>query len=172
VRTEDLDDSTRATVIDVCIEAHGLDDFRNLFTHIPGGGRHVLAYDGSALVGHAVATTRWLQPAGLQMLKTAYVDAVSTSPAHQGMGVGSSVMRRLANDANVDHDIACLDTDKVGFYAPLGWRVWRGPLAGRGPNGLVPTPDQRWIMVLALTRTPTLDLDAMLTIEMQPGRIW
>jgi hypothetical protein len=48
--------------------------------------------------------------------------------------------------------------------------VWRGPLAGRGPDGLVPTPDQQWIMVLGLSRTPALDLDAMLTIEIQCDR--
>jgi hypothetical protein len=44
------------------------------------------------------------------------------------------VVRRLAADADVDHDIACLDTDRVGFYAPLGWQVWCGPLAGRRPS--------------------------------------
>ena len=106
VPTEDLDDATRAAIVDVCIDAHDLEDFRNLFTHISSGGRHVLAFDGSALVGHAVVTTRWLQLAGLPVLKTAYVNAVSTGPTHQGKGAGSGVMRRLAADADVDHDIA------------------------------------------------------------------
>jgi hypothetical protein len=62
VPTEDLDDAMRATIVDVCIEAHGLEDFRDLFTHIPAGGRHVLAFDDSVLVGHAVATTRCSRP--------------------------------------------------------------------------------------------------------------
>jgi hypothetical protein len=50
--------------------------------------------------------------------------------------------------------------------------VWRGPLAGRLEEGLVPTPEQRGVMVLRLPSTPLLDLDALLTIECQPSRIW
>jgi hypothetical protein len=38
------------------------------------------------LVGHAVVTTRWHQHQDQALLRTAYVDAVATSPAHQGWG--------------------------------------------------------------------------------------
>jgi hypothetical protein len=37
---------------------------------------------------------------------------------------------------------------------------------------LIPTPEQRGVMVLRLTRTPSLDLDQQLTIEAQTHRIW
>lgn len=170
-RTEDLDEATRAAIIQVCIAAHQEDSFKNLFTHIPSGGRHFLAYQGSELVSHAVVTTRWLQPDGLPVLRTAYVDAVATQPAVQGQGFGSAVMRQLAREIE-DYTIACLETDKPGFYARLGWELWRGPLAGRGAQGLVPTPEQTGIMVLRLPLTPPLDLDRGLTIECQVGRIW
>ena len=43
-RTEDLDAPTRASIIHVCIAAHQKDDFNQLFTYIPAGGIHVLAY--------------------------------------------------------------------------------------------------------------------------------
>ena len=76
--TEALTAAQRSSVIDVCIAAHDNEDFRNLFTHIPSGGRHFLAYRGPELVSHAVVTTRWVQPDGQPVLKTAYVDAVST----------------------------------------------------------------------------------------------
>jgi len=65
-----------------------------------------------------------------------------------------------------------LQTDIPGFYERLGWDLWRGPLAGRGENGLIPTPDQRGVMVHRLPRTPALDLETLLTIEPQPNRIW
>jgi aminoglycoside 2'-N-acetyltransferase I len=116
-------------------------------------------------------TTRWLQPEGLPLLRTAYVDAVATSPAQQGRGVGSAVMRRLAS-AVTDYDIACLATERVGFYERLGWVEWPGPLAGRSDDGLIPTPEQRGVMILRLPRTPPLDLSVLLTIEVQPPRIW
>ncbi len=124
------------------------------------GGIHVLAYRGQELAGHAVATTRWLQPDGLPLLRTAYVDAVATLPAYQGQGIGSALMRHLAT-AIADFEIGCLETDRVSFYARVGWELWRGPLAGRRATVLLPTPDQQGIVILRLARTPPLDLDGL-----------
>src|SRR4051794_35741706 len=115
-RTEDLDAATRAAIIQVCIAAHQKDDFQHLFTtYIPSGGIHVVAYRGQELVSHAVATTRWLQPEGLPLLRTAYIDAVATLPAYQGQGIGSMVLRQIASELG-DFEIACLETDRVSFY--------------------------------------------------------
>lgn len=171
-RTEDLDPIARASVIGVCVAAHQSEEFHCLFSYIPSGGRHFLAYRGGELVSHAVVTTRWLQPASQPLLKTAYVDAVATHPAHEGRGYGSAVMRRLASAIDDDYVIGCLQTGRETFYTRLGWEVWRGPLAGRGAAGLVPTPDQTGVMVLRLSKSPALDLDAALTIECQETRIW
>jgi aminoglycoside 2'-N-acetyltransferase I len=115
-------------------------------------------------------TTRWLQPENLPLLRTAYVDAVATLPRYQGQGIGSAVMGHLAS-AISDYEIACLETERISFYTRLGWEAWRGPLAGRRGAELIPTPDQKGILILRLPRTPQLDLDSLLTIEYQ-GRIW
>ena len=171
VRTEDLNATTRASIIQVCITAHQEQDFKHLFSYIPSGGRHVLAYREAELVSHAVVTTRWLQPEGQPVLKTAYVDAVATLPAYQGQGYGSAVMQHLAENI-ADYAIACLETERPAFYERLGWEVWRGALAGRSEQGVIPTPEQWGIMILRLTQTPALNLDAGLTIECQAGRIW
>lgn len=170
--TEELSEAQRADVIRVCIAAHDKQDFENLFTYIPSGGRHFLAYDGSELVSHAVVTTRWAQPEGHRALRTAFVDAVSTLPSYEGRGYASATMHALA--ANIDdYEIGCLQTDNAaGFYARLGWELWRGPLAGRDGDELIPTPDQRGVMVLRLRTTPPLDLNVRLSIECQPSRIW
>jgi aminoglycoside 2'-N-acetyltransferase I len=169
--TADLDDGCPCGFIQVCIAAHHEGSFKNLFTYIPSGGRHFIAYHGAELVSHAVVTTRWLQPEGLPLLRTAYVDAVATLPIYQGQGYGSAVMRQLAMKID-DYAIACLETDKPGFYVRLGWELWREPLVGRGEQGLVPTPEQTGIMILRLPYTPPLDLDLGLTIEWQLGRFW
>src|SRR6266487_4332765 len=152
-RTEDLNAETRASIIHVCRIAHQKDDFTHLFSYIPSGGIHVLAYREQELVSHAVATTRWLQPEGLPLLRTAYVDAVATLPAYQGQGISSTLMRHLATVIS-DFEIACLETERVSFYARLGWEVWRGPLAGRRATELLPTPDQKGIMILRLREIP------------------
>jgi aminoglycoside 2'-N-acetyltransferase I len=170
--TEELNAALREEIIEVCVAAHEVEEFRRMFTHfIPSGGRHFLAYRGDEVVSHAVVTTRWAQPEGKAELKTAYVDAVSTLPKYEGRGYGSAAMNRLAATID-DYEIGCLQTDKAGFYERLGWELWRGPLAGRGEHGLIPTPEQEGVMVLRLPRTPPLDLDALLSIERQPDRIW
>ena len=171
-RTEDLPEETRTAIIELCVAAHQEDDFKNLFKYVPSGGWHFLAYSEDQLISHAMVTTRWLQPQGHPLLKTAYIDAVSTLPEYQGQGYGSAVMRRLVAEMDAEYGIACLETDREGFYERLGWQTWRGPLAGRKEGGLVPTPEQHGVMVLRLSQTPALDFDSMLTIECQPGRIW
>src|SRR5260221_8054084 len=93
-KTGALDAEMRAAIIQVCIAAHQEDDFKNLFTYVPSGGWHFLAYREDVLVSHAMVTTRWLQPEGQPLLKTAYIDAVSTLPTYQGQGYASALMRR------------------------------------------------------------------------------
>jgi aminoglycoside 2'-N-acetyltransferase I len=119
-----------------------------------------------------MVTTRWLRPEGHPLLKTAYIDAVATLPEYQGQGYGSAVMRQLADEIDREFAIACLETDRESFYGHLGWQTWRGPLAGRSEQRLIPTPKQHGIMILRLSQTPELDLDSMLTIDCQIGRIW
>lgn len=171
-KTKELTIEERAQVIDLCEEAHGV-DFSKLFEYLPEDGLHVIGYHGAQMVAHAVRTTRWAQPEGLPPLKTAYIDAVSTRASMQGRGIGSAVMRRIAEEiAREDYRLCALETDRPRFYTRLGWEVWRGPLAGRGANGLIPTPDaQGHVLILRLPGTPFFDLAGLLTIEDQ-GRIW
>ena len=172
LKTEELDADTRNAIIHVCVTAHQEEDFKNLFSYVPSGGWHFLALQGEQLVSHAMVTTRWLQPEGQPLLRTAYVDAVATLPAAQGRGHGSALMRYLAGKIGDEFVIGCLETDRVEFYERLGWETWRGPLAGRSEQGLIPTPEQKGIMVLRLSQTPALNLDSTLTIECQEERIW
>jgi aminoglycoside 2'-N-acetyltransferase I len=170
-RTEELDADTRAEIIRLCVAAHQEPDFERLFSYIPSGGRHFMAYRGGELVSHAVVTTRWLHVGTEQRLRTAYVDAVATLPAYQRRGYGTGVLQLLATNLP-DYDMGCLQSDTPEFYERLGWELWRGPLAVRTEEATIPTPDQRGIMVLRLDRTPALDLDGELTVESDGGRLW
>jgi aminoglycoside 2'-N-acetyltransferase I len=168
--TRQLDATARATIVELCTAAHQA-DFSRLFYYLPADGLHFIAYSDEQIVSHAVVTTRWLQPERRPVLRTAYVDTVATLPAYQGRGHGRAVMRELAASISA-YDIACLKTDRMDFFERLGWERWRGPLAARSGNELIPTPDRQNIMILRLARTPPLDLERLLTIEMQAGRIW
>src|SRR5437588_3308685 len=151
-RTEELNAETRASIIHVCRTAHQEDDFTHLFSYIPSGGIHVLAYWEHVLVSHAVATTRWLQPEGLPLLRTAYIDAVATLPAYQGQGIGSTLMRHLATVLS-DFEMACLQTERVSFYSRVGWEVCRGPLACRRNTARLSTPGHKRVMILRFAAT-------------------
>ena len=52
-RTLELDQPLRSEIIQLCIDAHNLDDFRNLFSHLPADGLHVLALLSGQLLAHA-----------------------------------------------------------------------------------------------------------------------
>lgn len=173
VKTCDIDDAARAEIIRMCETAHQ-SDFTRLFEYLPPDGLHVIATISNQMVAHVVRTTRWAQPEGQPPLKTAYIDAVTTSVAAQGKGMGTHVMRRIAEEiAKEDYRLSALETDKPRFYTRLGWEVWRGPLAGRTKSGgLIPTPEaQGHVLILRLPRTPYMDLNGLLSIEEQ-GRIW
>jgi len=171
-RTEDLDAGQRRRISDVCNHANDTEEFDDLFRiYIPSGGRHIVGTIDGVVVSHAVVTTRWVQPAGCEPLRTAFVDAVATDPAAQHRGAATTVIARL-NQVIDDYEIGCLQTDIPGFYARIGWERWRGPLAGRRDAELVPTPDQHGVMVLPLPSGPPLDLDQLLSIEAQPNRFW
>lgn len=171
-RTADIDEPLRAAIVAMCTAAHG-QDFRELFTrYLPPDGLHVIGRIGDRVVGHAVVTTRWLRYDHTRRMRTAYVDAVATAPDHQRRGIGRAVMRRVEELVTENaYEIACLETDRAGFYTRLGWETWHGSLAGLGQDGLVPTPDQTGIMILRLPSTPPLELDYALIIEID-GRIW
>ena len=162
----------RRSIVDVCLAAHKNVEFEKMFTDfIPSGGRHFLGFLDDQLVSHAVVTNRGAQPEGHHVLRTAFVDAVATDPRFQRRGAATATMRRLGEGID-DYEIGCLQTDIPAFYERIGWVLWRGPLAGRREEELVPTPHQQGVMVLSLRATQALDLDALLSIEAQPRRIW
>jgi aminoglycoside 2'-N-acetyltransferase I len=170
--TDELSPATRRDVVALCVAANADPAFERLFEYVPSGGRHVVARRNGRIVSHAVVTTRYAQPEGWPVLRTAFVDAVATEPAHQRRGFATAVMRRLG-EVVPDYEIGCLQTDIPGLYERVGWELWRGPLAGRRDDGaLVPTPHQRGVMVLRLPRTPALAVTGLLTIECQPTRVW
>ncbi|WKX70904.1 GNAT family N-acetyltransferase [Streptomyces sp. XD-27] len=64
--------------------------------------------------------------------RTAVVDQVETSPAHRRKGLGSLVMRTLANaavDAGSSTAVLGATTEGRALYESLGWRT-HGPLTG------------------------------------------
>ncbi len=157
-----------AAIIALCVEAFE-EDFSRYFAPFARSW-HVLVRRDGVLVCHACWVERALQPAGLPLLHTAYIEAVATHPAHQRRGYGTLAMARIAEEI-VGYDLGALSPAAATFYERLGWEGWRGPTAIRTDTGLLPTPEEE-IMILRLPQTPPLDLDAPISAEWRAGELW
>jgi aminoglycoside 2'-N-acetyltransferase I len=135
------------------------------------GATHILGRYQGLLVTHALWVTRWLQCATSPLMQTAYVEAVATEDDYRNRGLATAIMRRLAEEIR-DFDLGGLSASRHGFYARIGWQLWRGPLFIRTTEGLVPTPNEHDVMVLFLPNKPVLDLDAPLSAEWREGELW
>jgi aminoglycoside 2'-N-acetyltransferase I len=132
---------------------------------------HVLGRYRGKLISHVLWITRWLQIGDGPLLRTAYVEVTATDAAYRHKGYASQVMKRAAEEIR-DFDIAALATGSLGFYARLGWQLWRGPLFLRKGKELIPTPEEHGVMVLALPETPPFDINAPLSIEWRELEPW
>ncbi len=168
VTSDQLTSGNESAILDLCRRAY--DEELGSYFRALRGGTHVMGYLEDRLVSHAMWVTRWLQPEGGPLLRTAYVELVATDPGVQRQGHASAVMRRLA-EAIVDFDLGAISASTAGIYARLGWEMWRGPLSIRGQEGLIATPDEE-VMILRLPRTPPLDLRAPLSAEWRAVEEW
>jgi aminoglycoside 2'-N-acetyltransferase I len=139
--------------------------------HALGGLHFVLELDG-AIVAHASVVERELHVDG-KPVRTGYVEAVATDPAHQRAGFGSRVMRAVASHISRNYELGALGTGSHGFYERLGWQSWRGPTSVRIANGERRTPgEDGYIMVLTTPSSPPLDPAAPVSCEWRPGDVW
>jgi aminoglycoside 2'-N-acetyltransferase I len=168
VQADRLAPDLLASIHDLCNRAYE-EDLEYLFSTFKDAS-HVLGFLDTRLVSHAMWVTRWLQPGDGPLLRTAYVEMVATEPGFERRGFATAVMQRLAS-AIADFELGGLCPAEPALYAKLGWVFWRGPLSIRTPDGLVPTTEER-VMILRLPKTPALDLDLPLSGEWREGEVW
>lgn len=172
VPTERLAEPEQLTIRALLARAFTDDDFSDHdWDHALGGMHFVLERDGRILA-HASVVERELH-AGVTALRTGYVEAVATDPSVQGEGLGSRVMRDVADYIRDRFELGALGTGAVHFYERLGWIRWLGPTFVRTAGGLVRTPDEDgYILILLTPSSPPLDLAAPLSCEWRPGDVW
>ena len=136
------------------------------------GGVHfwIDAVDGP--ISHASVVERTLV-CGDQPLRVAYVEGVATRRDQRQRGHATRVMARVAELIRASHPLGALSTSEHGFYAGLGWELWRGPSFVDGPDAVQRTQgDDGDIMILRTPTTPALDLDAQIVCDWRDGDVW
>ena len=169
VHSKLLSELKRKRIVSFCSRAYD-EDMEPVFSTF-ADATHVLGFYGGSLASHALWITRDLQVDHLPPLRTAYVEAVATHPAHRNRGFATAIMRRLAIEIQ-GFDLAALSPFDVRYYTRLGWEVWQGPLLIRTRNGLQPSPEDEVVMILRLPKTPALDLTRPLSAEWREGELW
>jgi aminoglycoside 2'-N-acetyltransferase I len=136
------------------------------------GGMHFILEASGAIVAHAAVVERELNTAG-HRLRTGYVEAVATSPIHQGRGHGTAVMGQADEYIDQNFRLGALGTGRTAFYQRLGWLVWEGPTFVRTASGLVRTAEEDGNVLVRLTPgSPELDLKAPISCDWRPGDVW
>ncbi len=150
--TADLTATEVAAIRAIMEDAFGEDEDERFtdddWDHAVGGVHVVVDVDGE-IVTHASVVERTLH-VGDRPVRTGYVEAVATAPAHQGSGFGTLAMTDATALVRERFELGCLGTGRQSFYERLGWQTWRGRSFLRTADGLVATPDDDgYLMVLS-----------------------
>jgi aminoglycoside 2'-N-acetyltransferase I len=166
---KDLTSQEREAVVALCDLAYE-EDMETIINQFVDP-MHVLGVLEGKMVCHALWITRYLQPEGLPLMRTAYLEAVATHPDCRHRGFASEIMRKVVEEIQ-DFDIAGLAPFSEDYYARLGWELWRGTLFERTEDGLVISPPEERVMIYRLPKTPALDLDSPISVEWRVGEVW
>jgi aminoglycoside 2'-N-acetyltransferase I len=136
------------------------------------GGSHVIVTELGSVVAHAAVVERVLEVAD-RPFRTGYVEGVATTPARQREGLGSMVMREVANLVRTAYDMGALATARHEFYERLGWERWKGPTLVRSEADPIRTPDDDdGVMVLRFGPSSDIDLTASISCDARAGDVW
>ncbi len=137
------------------------------------GGVHVLAREGTRLIGHASAIPRRIRFGDQPWRTIGYVEAVATHPECQGEGIGRRTMETLQEEVYSRWPVALLSTGSAtGFYKLLGWERWHGLSYTKTATGTVPDREHGGLMILRLDRSVVPDLSVGVTCEDRTGDAW
>ena len=155
-------------VVDLCSQA--FEEDYSSYLDVFDDPIHVLAKLDGVLVSHALWITRWMEIKGLPRLRTAYVEGVATQEIQRGKGYATAVMKRLAGEIQ-EYDIGALSPADTTLYSRLGWEYWQGQLYSRKDRYWLLVPEET-AMILRTLRTPSLEIQAALSIEWREGDVW
>lgn len=175
LRTDQLSPRDLTSIRQLLADAFGPDEAERFteedWQHSIGGIHFVSDLDGG-IVAHASVVERELRIDG-RPVRTGYVEAVATAPAHQGRGLGTRVMQEVGSHIADGFELGALGTGRHGFYTRLGWLTWRGPSSVSTTCGTQRTADDDGhILILPTPSSPELELAAPISCPWRPGDVW
>lgn len=174
-QTDQLEPGRMGELTALCEAAFG-EPFAPVWERV-GPGLHVMAQSGGRLVAHAMIVDRplYLENETDVSLDAGYVENVATSPDFERRGAASAVMAEVARILDEAYELGALATERIGFYARLGWEPWAGPTWVRLADGqrVRSLVHDGQIMFLRTSRTPRgLDPVGAIAVDWRPGGSW
>jgi aminoglycoside 2'-N-acetyltransferase I len=173
VHTVDLDAHALAeirTFLDVAFEGDLSDeDWENTV-----GGLHVLAREGTELIGHAAVVQRRLVHQGIG-LRTGYVEAVAVREDRRRRGIGGELMAIVEDIERHAYELGALSAAEraLPLYLHRGWIRWEGPTWALSPEGPLRTKDDDGgVYILPTPASPPLDLSGSIACDWRPKDVW
>lgn len=170
--------TTQEAAPDELAEIRGLmdrtfgDEFTDADWEHSVGGHHVVAIDNHRIEAHAALVPRSIE-VGDRTFQTGYVEAVGVEPGRQNLGVGTAVMRVIAEAIAAHYELGALSTGEHHFYERLGWERWRGPTYVRdGEDHFRTGHEDDGIMVLRIGPSTSIDLTEAITCMARTGDDW
>jgi aminoglycoside 2'-N-acetyltransferase I len=173
IEDREIDADLLAESKTLCFSAFG-DSFNESDWKHTFGGIRVLLFQGAQLLGHAAIVPRCIHIEN-EEIDAGYVEAVAVRLEQQRQGLGSKVMREVADALFDEFDLGVLSTGKHSFYARFGWELWAGPTFVLKATGQVRTLDENFgggLMVLRDSRFASLSLTESITCHERDGDNW
>ena len=111
------------------------------------GSRGWVALDGSQLIGHIALTDGWID-AARELVTVPVLSPLTVHPAHQGSGVGGSLVRYAVADATAGGAPAVVLEGDPGYYSRHGFE----PAINGGvlrPSTAIPEAAFQWVRLAA-----------------------
>jgi aminoglycoside 2'-N-acetyltransferase I len=168
IHTADLDSEMRETAHQLLVDAFAGDWNDSDWDHALGG-MHAIICNHGVLIAHAAVVLRRLTYRGTA-LRTGYVEGVAVREDWRGKGLGSALMDAAEQVIRGGYRLGALSPSEPArqLYIDRGWVEWTGPRSVLGPDGVVRTPDQVFVLPVDVTLDPAADL----ICDWRPGDVW
>ena len=148
INAQDLDKQQRYQISELCFAAFDEDPWSQYA--FMQNAVHIIGLIDDAIVSHALWTDRIFTLNENVILKTAYVEYVTTDFTMRGQGLASQLLMSLVNILTANkYELAALQPEVAAFYRKLGWISWKGNLFIRHDDCIYET-DETEIMLYPL----------------------
>lgn len=175
IAAQDLNKQQRQQIAELCFFAFDEDPWSQ-YTFMQTAVHLLGILDGN-IVSHALWTDRIFTLKDGVIVKTAYIEYVTTNFNMRGKGLASKLLRYLIDVLTaLGYELAALQPEDEAFYKKLGWISWWGDLYIKQDTSTYLTDDYEIMLYLLSTkligRLSHRSEENTICAEWREGEVW